>query len=188
MSPQRAMTGRERHIAARSVMATSRKLTSTGFAHHPKNVCHVAVQASNRRDKSGGGTSNINLSGSWSARILSQSSSRTAFDHRAINSRSSASSFVAWPGRVGLRRFGPAAMASLPQVGGAYERIILSRPVSVIRHHADRNRSPMRGSGHWARPYRLCHSDRAVAPSRRGYERGRSPVDLWASRRVSGRR
>ena len=62
------------------------------------------ARPSNPRDKSGGGTSNINISGSWSARILSKCSSRTAFDHRAINSRSSVSSFVAWPGRVGLPR------------------------------------------------------------------------------------
>src|SRR5437867_3222842 len=51
-------------------------------------------------DKKGGGTSSINIFGSWSARIPVRSSSRTAFDQRAISSRSSTSSFVAWLGCV----------------------------------------------------------------------------------------
>jgi hypothetical protein len=77
-----------------AVISMSSKSNATGFGTHPKNRSHVAIYASRPRDKNGGGTSNIRMSGSWSTRIPARSSSRTAFDHRAINPRSATSSFV----------------------------------------------------------------------------------------------
>lgn len=62
------------------------------------NQCAHSKSAS--FEGAGGGTSNINMSGSWSARIPVGFSSRTALDHRAISSRILVSSLAAWSCRV----------------------------------------------------------------------------------------